>query len=95
MSTPEQSNKERAIELRTAGVPIAEIARELGLSRVTIYKYFEGTKPHGASTKSELASIGVGGELEMQLLRIENQALKAQLDVYKAECLRLRALLEE
>ena len=85
--------RENVIALHASGKKAKDIALELGVSRVTVYKYIQATD--AKSTESRIgADAGMGESFEMEMLRIELDATKRQLELYKKETARLMAMLE-
>jgi len=86
-----ESNREQAIKLAQSGMSVKDISATLGVSRVSVYGYLKNQEPKQAGATSMPAT----DSLELELLRIENQSLYAQLALYKRECARLTGLLED
>jgi len=82
------ANRAKAHTLRTEGKSVQEIATILNLSRVSIYKYLKNPESRIG------ADASMGESFEMEMLRIELDATKRQLELYKKETARLLAILE-
>ena len=88
-TTAPESNREKALALHAEGIGARQIAEKLGLSRVTVYKYLEALRP-AAQTERTGAVSKIAEPFEVELLKIELESTRKQLELYKRECTRLR-----
>ena len=92
MTQANESKRDRAITLQAEGKSAREISETLGVSKVSVYKYLQDNQA-GAAAVSKSAPMT--NSLDVELLRIELDATKRQLELYKRECSRLKEMLQE
>ncbi|CAK0754901.1 hypothetical protein CCP3SC1AL1_2120009 [Gammaproteobacteria bacterium] len=79
------TNRQKALALRLEGIPVADIAKRLGLSRVTVYKYSDSEKKVVVKNTKETKEEGGTLLFRYNLLLLEVEFLNRQILLYKKE----------
>jgi len=76
--------KHKIAELRESGKSIAELSREYGVAKGTIYEWFTRYKNSGSFKTADNLS---DDEKELRQLRKENRQLRMEVDILKQAAL--------